>query len=1759
MRKANLIFALILCALLSAVGLAQGTADGHTPSGLAAGTATGSYALNDIESVNYYNGALSFHIPLLKIGGRGDASFVMTLPVSSQWTIQQTSEGIFPYYQNFYEKAWRIKSPTYGPGVILRRTGVQDGTSCDVSSLGSNGLTRLSWIDATGAEIELTDNQTNGAVISSSCLGQQNGANRGTVFTSRDGAGVTFISDQAIYDERVSITVADLFGWLIFRNGNRYRIENSLVKKIIDRNGNYIEFTYGWSQREQYSLVSVTDSLKRVINIAYDVNDGSYGVVDRITLKGAHGDDRVIRVAKSLLSTSLASGLTAPISWQAIFPGTSWAGGNFDGYVTTSVWLPDETRHYQFKYNRYGELARVTLPTGGAVEYDWEGGFQGGSESGRDNGTDVYRRIVQRRVYASGGTGSAYGFREEISKPEVFAPHSNTGYVDVKKWTSGNVLLARAKHYYHGSPFYSFTVPATSYNTWNDGREWRTEELADNNEPGAVVHRTENDWSPRNTVTPGGTPNEPRITETRTYLISTGQVSKQTFAYSNDPYNNVTDKREYDYGSGVPGAMLRHTHIDYLSNNPNVMGNPNYQTDISIHIRDLPTSVVITGQYGDSVTTNYEYDVYSGANHDALKPRYGIAQLDAAYTTSRLTRGNVTAITRVGVPSITTYSYFDIAGNLVKRVDGKGKVTEFYFEDQFGIPDDGVVLSNMPPTEMGSQKAFAFTTSIKNALGHQSYSQYDYYTGKVVETQDANGVKSAVWYTDLLERPKILIVARGTSSEVRTVYTYDDGNRKITVESDQLALNDARMKSISKYDGFGRVWRTAKLEGESSWLVTDKEFDNLGREYRVSNAYRITDLSGDLNGAVNPSGVWTTTAYDQLSRVVSVTAPDASIVTTVYSGNTFTVEDQAQKKRLQKIDSLGRVTEVIEDPGTGSSFLNYSTTYSYNVFDKLVTVTQGSQHRFWLYDNLGRKIALRVPEQSAPHSITDNVTQNNNWSAKFTYDENDNLLTRTDARGWVSTLAYDDLNRPTGITYSNTSPAFPAVTYEYDSATTYGVGRLYAVQRNNRIGSANVYNKETINNYDPHGRATKKTVGFLNAGTWKDYVVEQAYNLAGQVTQVKYPSGRTVDYTHSRLGLTTQVTGNLGVGGSALTYASNITYNAKGQPIKEQWGTDTTLYLNRHYNNRHQLYDIRLGTSSTDEWTWNRGALRYYHASDYAWGDGGADNNGQLYRAEHFVPLNDGVTEWMMSTDYYSYDRINRLTRVTENADLYEGGNYNAWEAFKQSFQFDRWGNLTYDLANSYASPTRDLDVDTATNRVTPDAGLGATISYDNNGNIIYDDLTGYSGANRVFDPDNKLYTSTDSSVSEIRYDGAGNRARKKVGTDETWYVYGIGGELLAEYAANAATGSPNTEYGYKGGQLLIHATSGARYWLVPDKFGTPRMMVLKTGALADVGRHDFLPFGEEIDYAAGARSTTAGYFGPFGEGVNQQFTGKERDAETNLDYFGARYYASGLGRFVSVDPLDASGVIERPQTWNRFSYVANAPTMMIDPSGLREEPVDDEANKTKPVVVAIGGGVSQGGTNTIVNVPPNPNAAPLPDGSRDTGAVLGDLVNAVVNNWDVNVRAIAAEAVPNMAQQIIDAGATDVIIYGYSAGAIAAVDLTNRLTSAGVSVADLILVDPPSIMTYTITGKSQALGGRWIMEANAGEHLKLNNPGMVCQSVCWTGSTSVTGGGTVIGVVQNQNFNVGHMRMDDYTARPAYDRISSTLQSLGAARRVGN
>lgn len=151
--------------------------------------------------------------------------------------------------------------------------------------------------------------------------------------------------------------------------------------------------------------------------------------------------------------------------------------------------------------------------------------------------------------------------------------------------------------------------------------------------------------------------------------------------------------------------------------------------------------------------------------------------------------------------------------------------------------------------------------------------------------------------------------------------------------------------------------------------------------------------------------------------------------------------------------------------------------------------------------------------------------------------------------------------------------------------------------------------------------------------------------------------------------------------------------------------------------------------------------------------------------------------------------------------------------------------------------------------------------------------------------------------------------------------------------------------------------------WLVADQLGTPRMVFDKTGSLATTKRHDYLPFGEEL-FGVGGRTTALGYSD---DTIRQQFTSKERDIETMLDFFGARYLSSTQGRFTSPDPFSIIQMrqsapndakthsafmqfIGDPRRWNRFAYAINSPLVFTDKTGLDIMIIENGPTKGNPL-----------------------------------------------------------------------------------------------------------------------------------------------------------------------------------------------------------------
>ncbi len=1510
---------------------AQRITDGATPLALSPGSPAGSYSLSGFDNVNLFNGNLSFRLPLLSVGGRGSLQYPLVLPLQRKWTVANVYIPETESYSYLPGEEWWSKRSLFNPGKIEGRYGGSGKRRCNDDSLNDvylNSLTRLTFTAPDGTEIELRDHLSGGQAKVPVC-GADTGSSRGRVFVSADGSAMTFVSDTEVNDKYKLSDYAEPFGlsgYLLLRDGTRYRFSNGSVVWVRDRNGNVLSFAYGTADG-QLTWMRVTDSLNREVTVNYET--------DEITYKGFGGAERTIR----LIYSNLSATLRAPNmirKYEELFPSLEGdATLDFNPSVISSVVLPDG-RSYTFKYNSWGELARVELPTGGAIEYDYAAGLRDNNEHGAvvlgdlvpspavQFNKQIYRRVVARRVYPNGGT--QWESETTYSRPEANLSQSD-GYVEVAERDSTGKLLSFQKHYFNGKAIDSLKQgfhTAVSYPAWDEGREYKTEWYdTDGQNPTTLVKRVEQTWQEGTPLSANPTAKvNARVVETKTTLldVTPALVSKQTAispvdgSIGFDQYNNPTDLWEYDFGQSTP---MRHTQTAYVTS----LGNTAYDAlqfnetapDIAatVHLRSLPARQSVYDANGmERARTTYEYDNYTDdALHKPLKPRENISGLDTVFantTTPYIWRGNVTSVTSYEDAAalsgaVTTALQYDVAGSVVKAIDGRGKAVETDYASvyQYAFPTTVTSPIPAPSGQQGSSSAFVTTNN------------YDLWTGHVTSTVDANGQVMTYEYNDVLDRLKK--VTRPDSGQ--TIYEYGDVVGNLHVQT-RTQLDAARWLEATQYfDGLGRDVRSVQTEGTTT-IISQQEYDALGRLRRSYNPYRTT--SDETYG-------WAETTYDALSRVTRIesftgTGSSTGAVVTAYSGNTVTVKDQAGKQRKSVTDALGRLVKVYEAPNDAN--LNFETSYTYDVLGNLRRVTHGHQTRHFMYDSFSRLIRAKNPEQTANAALnlTDSVTGNSQWSMSYAYDANGNLETRTDARNIKTTYTYDALNRVISRSY-NDVPKTPTVSYHYDTVgIANGKGRLNFVLASLPTADPNkpeIISKSSYAGFDALGRVTSSS----QQTNGQTYSMSYEYDLAGNLKSEIYPSGRIIQHTFDAAGRLEKVIGTRG-NAVPVTYATVMSYAAHGAMQQLQLGN--TLIEQTLFNSRLQPTDIKLGTATAPN---SKLHLQY----DY----GTTQNNGNV-RSQQIA-----IGSTLSLTQTYEYDDLNRLKSAREVNNLTpclnaQGAVSDCW---RQVYAYDPYGNRRLVGGEGQTTLPAVLDevtnpsVSPATNRLTSAQHYG----YDPAGN-----MTAGGGLEYVFDGENRIVTARDGNPqpNTYSYDGEGQRVKKVTnnGAVTTVFVYNALGQMVAEYT--------------DGGLPTANETS----YLTSDTLGTPRVIVKANGEIKS--RHDYLPFGEEIFAGTGSRAPQQGYTTHGGaDGVRQRFTSKERDDETGLDYFLARYYSSSQGRFTSPDEFKGgpdelfvlgSGDKEKqalpyadiasPQTLNKYQYCLNNPLRYIDPDGHQEE-----------------------------------------------------------------------------------------------------------------------------------------------------------------------------------------------------------------------------
>jgi RHS repeat-associated protein len=933
-------------------------------------------------------------------------------------------------------------------------------------------------------------------------------------------------------------------------------------------------------------------------------------------------------------------------------------------------------------------------------------------------------------------------------------------------------------------------------------------------------------------------------TSIQTTDYTSGMVTATAKSYdpgygTNEPiFGNVTSESVYDWGSGANGALLRQTTTAY-----EFQSNSSYLT---ANLPDLPASVIVSNATYKCSETDYTYD----------NPSYLIA---ANVTTQHgappgPVRGNLSSTARQlsSTPCqsgatwspVTSYTNMYDTGEVYQSIDPLGHTTTY----------------NYSPAFLG-----AYPTTVTNALNQSSTYNYDFSTGLLTSATDPNSLATNYSYDSMFRLSKVTHPDGGQDTIAYQEVT-DPFTATLTTQ-----INSTQNKvETNIFDGLARITEQQLTSDPQGTVYTDTAYDALGRVASVSNPYRTgTD-------ATTSTGT-TAYSYDALSRKTQESYPDSSVLKTAYCGPSTLVTDPTGKWRRSRVDGLGRLVEVDEPnsttasvnstgcPGTGEPI--WVTSYTPDALGNLDNILQnGSHQRSFTYDSLSRLLTSTNPE-------TGKIT--------YTYNADSTVLTKKDARSITTTYAYDAIRRETGRTYSNGDPS---VSITYDQAACLNLTACqnigHRTSMTDAAGSeawAYEVDKTNLRSIHQEKRTTNSSPSNITKTT--TYYLD----LAGNVTQLVYPTGRTVNYTFDSADRPSTAADSA----NGITYATDwktppastncvasaVCYTPQGSVYGMSIGQSTSFTgfnFSETYNNRLQPSELKASSSAGSAID-----ITYNFVDPTSHGNAG-----------HVYSIANNLTSGRSQA--FAYDQVNRITSAGTTATT-------GSTCWGYQYAYDAWGNL-----NSQAGSSGYGGCSEYTSSATADSNNHLVgLSYDAAGNTLGDGNYSYA-----WNAESQMKTAAGVTYA---YDGVGRRAAK-VGSTLHWY--GSGGEILAE---TDASGNLQNEYIFFGGKrvALVPATGGVMYY-AEDRLGSSRVMVQANGTLCYDA--DFTPYGAERAYT----STCA---------QNYKFEGRERDPETQNDDFGARKYTWRFGRWLSSDwsavPVAVPYAnLTNPQTLNLYAMV---------------------------------------------------------------------------------------------------------------------------------------------------------------------------------------------------------------------------------------------
>lgn len=527
------------------------------------------------------------------------------------------------------------------------------------------------------------------------------------------------------------------------------------------------------------------------------------------------------------------------------------------------------------------------------------------------------------------------------------------------------------------------------------------------------------------------------------------------------------------------------------------------------------------------------------------------------------------------------------------------------------------------------------------------------------------------------------------------------------------------------------------------------------------------------------------------------------------------------------------------------------------------------------------------------------VTQNGDGSQParirtFAYDSLGRLLTSTNPESGKITYQYNN----DGMMISKTDARGITINYSPSDAPIDALHRVLKKTYSNGDPAVTFTYDQGVNgighltseavgalsnsySFDALGRVVSQT-DCLPSGCRTITVPAGGYNLASELNSLLYPDTRNVTSTFNTAG---QLTGVKLAQFNGTAESVNY-YTVPQTTLPATWGYFPTGAMNRgNYGNgllETTGYNNRLQIGSIAD---VKGAATLLNKS-YGYYDSAGRNNGNV------LTITDSLNA--AKNQAFTYDALNRLLTASESDS-----------AFNVTYNIDPWGNMKESGTSNFVQ-TFDSN-----NRMSG-------WSYDAAGNLLNDSAHSYT-----YDAEGRIKT-VDGTGATYAYGPDGQRVRKDTSSGSVEYVY-FGSQMIAEF--NPATGAW-TDYIFAGGKRIAKDSSsnatGAQYYQ-SDHLGSTRIMTDPSGTkISDCA---YAPFGEQVACSPDNLSN------------RYRFTGKERDSETGMDYFGARYYASSMGRFLSADWSGGPATVpyahlENPQTLNLYAYVDNNPVNGIDPNG---------------------------------------------------------------------------------------------------------------------------------------------------------------------------------------------------------------------------------